>query len=221
MIEFRGVTKNYRANGVDKCILDDITIEFPMDRNIGILGHNGTGKSTLMRLIAGAELPTQGRIHRHVETSWPLGFAGGFNGTMTGMENIRFVSRMYGQDADEMIAFVDDFSELGPSLKAPIETYSSGMRARLAFGISMAVNFDCYLIDEITAVGDRRFKSKCAEVFAEKLKTSKIIMVSHSSLTLKKFCDAGCILHKGKLTYYDDLEEAMEIHDQNQLKSSF
>ena len=221
MIEFRGVTKNYRVNGIDKSILDNVNLALPIGRNIGILGHNGAGKSTLMRLIAGAELPTEGRIHRHVETSWPLGFSGGFNGNMTGMENIRFVGRMYGQNIQEMIDFVEDFSELGPSLHAPIQTYSSGMKARLAFGVSMAVNFGCYLIDEITAVGDKRFKEKCAEVFAHKLTTSKIIMVSHSARTLEKFCDAGCILHKGQLTYYDDLNDAMIIHEQNQLENTF
>ena len=216
MIGFQGVTKAYKSREVTKVILDNLTMRFPDNRNIGILGHNGAGKSTLMRLLAGAELPNSGRIHRYVNMSWPLGFAGGFNGNMTGLENARFVARMYGEDPEEIIEFVQDFAELGPSLRLPIITYSSGMRARLAFGISMAIQFGCYLIDEITAVGDAKFKRKCAEVFEEKLQTSNIIMVSHSSGSLRKVCNAGCVLHEGHLVYYDDLEEAIAVHDELQ-----
>ena len=216
MITFDGVSKIYNLNGHEKVVIDELDTTFPYNRNLGILGHNGAGKSTLMRLIAGAELPTMGRIKRHVEISWPLGFGGGFNGNMTGLENIRFVARMYNENVSNMIGFVESFAELGPSLEWPIQTYSSGMKARLAFGVSMAVNFDCYLIDEITAVGDSRFQQKCRDVFAEKLKRSKIIMVSHSSATLRKFCDAGCLLHQGKLVYFDDLEEAIAEHERLQ-----
>jgi len=216
MIGFHNVSKIYKSKEVNKVILDNLSMRFPDNKNIGILGHNGAGKSTLMRLIAGAELPNSGRIHRYVNMSWPLGFAGGFNGAMTGIENARFVARMYGENPEEIVDFVEDFAELGASLRLPIQTYSSGMKARLAFGTSMAIQFGCYLIDEITAVGDRKFKRKCAEVFEEKLKTSNIIMVSHSSGSLRQFCDAGCVLNAGQLIYYDDLEEAIAVHDELQ-----
>lgn len=216
MIEFIALRKVYRLQGVEKVVIDNLNMRFPDDKNIGILGHNGAGKSTLIRLIAGAELPTEGQVRRYTNVSWPLGFAGGFNGQMTGLENARFVARMYGQDIRELVRFVQEFSELGPSLNLPIQTYSSGMRARLAFGVSMAVNFGCYLIDEITAVGDARFKRKCDEVFTEKLKTSKIIMISHSVGTLKKFCDAGCLLHNGRLDYYENINDAVAQHNENQ-----
>ena len=216
MIDFHGVTKIYKSKEINKVVIDDLTLRFPDNKNIGILGHNGAGKSTLMRLVAGAELPTRGRIHRYVNMSWPLGFAGGFNGNMTGLENARFVARMYGENPEEIVDFVESFAELGPSLKLPISTYSSGMKARLAFGVSMAIQFGCYLIDEITAVGDAKFKRKCAAVFEEKLETSNIIMISHSSGTLKKFCNAGCVLDSGQLTYYDDIEEAIERHNELQ-----
>ncbi|MBO6816365.1 MAG: ABC transporter ATP-binding protein [Rhizobiaceae bacterium] len=218
MIEFESVRKSYRLGGVEKVILEDLNMTFPSGVSVGILGHNGAGKSTMMRLIAGAELPDAGKIRRYANVSWPLGFSGGFNGQMTGMENIRFVARMYGQDIAEMIDFVEDFSELGPALRAPIKTYSSGMKARLAFGVSMAVEFDYYLIDEITAVGDTRFKKKCAEVFEQKLRTSNIIMVSHSSGSLKQYCQHGCVLDSGRLDYYEDLDEAIAHHDANQAK---
>ncbi|EEA93467.1 ABC transporter ATP-binding protein [Pseudovibrio sp. JE062] len=218
MIEFYNVHKSYQLRGVKKTILAGLTTRFPERKNIGILGHNGAGKSTLMRMIAGAELPDGGKIKRNVNVSWPLGFGGGFAGQMTGIENVRFVARMYGEDTEHMIEFVDDFSELGQSMALPIQTYSSGMKARLAFGISMAVNFECYLIDEITAVGDARFRRKCDEVFETKLKHANIIMVSHSQATIKKLCDTACILHEGELTMYDSVDEALAVHRENQLK---
>ncbi|MFS8184349.1 ABC transporter ATP-binding protein [Pseudovibrio denitrificans] len=218
MIEFIDVHKTYRLRGVTKTILNGLTIRFPKGKNIGILGHNGAGKSTLMRLIAGAELPDSGRIKRNVKVSWPLGFGGGFAGKMTGIENVRFVARMYGEDTERMVEFVEDFSELGPSMALPIQTYSSGMKARLAFGVSMAINFKCYLIDEVTAVGDRRFKRKCDEVFETKLKHANIIMISHSEATIKKLCDSACLLHEGDLTMYDSVDEALARHRKNQEK---
>ncbi len=218
MIEFRDVRKTYHLKGVSKTILKGLTMRFPEGRNVGVLGHNGAGKSTLMRLIAGAELPDSGKIIRNVKVSWPLGFGGGFAGKMTGIENVRFVARMYGEDTERMVQFVKDFSELDASMSLPIRTYSSGMKARLAFGVSMAVNFGCYLIDEITAVGDARFKRKCHEVFETKLKHANIIMISHSEATIKKFCDSACLLHEGNLVMFDTVDEAIAQHRKNQLK---
>ncbi|WP_417708336.1 ABC transporter ATP-binding protein [Roseibium aggregatum] len=218
MIEFRNVTKTYKLSGVEKVIVRDLSLRFPEETNIAILGHNGAGKSTLMRMIAGAELPDSGRILKNVKVSWPLGFGGGFNGYMTGLENARFVARMYGEDPKEIVAFVEDFSELGKSMRLPIKTYSSGMKARLAFGISMAIDFKYYLIDEVMAVGDKRFKRKCDEVFSEKLKNSNMIMISHSEKSIRQYCQSACVLDGGELYYFKDIEEAIEMHEYNQDK---
>ena len=185
MIELDGISKAYTLKGVKKVLFQDLSFTFPTGRNVAIMGANGAGKSTLMKMIAGSEMPDSGRVLRHGRISWPLGFTGGFNGTMTGLENVRFVSRIYGQDTERVIEQVQDFAELGPSLKLPIKTYSSGMRARLAFGLSMAIDFDCYLIDEITAVGDENFRKKSEQVFKEKLARSQIIMISHSHATIR------------------------------------
>lgn len=207
MIELINISKSYTLKGITKRIFENFSFKFPSDRNVAIMGHNGAGKSTLMRMLAGAEQPDSGQIYRTTNISWPLGFAGSFNGMMTGIENIRFVSRIYGQDTEAIIEYVKDFSELGPSIKLPIKTYSNGMKARLAFGLSMAINFDCYLIDEITAVGDQRFKNKCNLVFEEKLQSSQIIMVSHSISTILDHCECGLFLTEEGVLYFDDIND--------------
>jgi len=212
MIELINVSKSYKLKGVRKTILEDLSFKFPHKRNVAIMGNNGAGKSTLMRLIAGTELPDSGRIYRSAMVSWPLGFAGGFNGSMTGLENVRFVARIYGRDTEAVIDYVEEFAELGPSLKLPIKTYSSGMRARLAFGLSMAIDFDYYLIDEITAVGDENFKRKSQQAFKEKLSESQIIMISHSASAIKTYCDCGLILAKGGAFYYEEIDQLIEAY---------
>lgn len=217
MIEFVNVTKIYKLKGVKKVILDNFSFKFPENRNVAIMGHNGVGKSTFMRLMAGAESPDRGTIYRSSNISWPLGFAGGFNGVMTGLENILFVARIYGKDTEEIIDYVKNFSELGKSLKLPIRTYSSGMKARLAFGLSMAINFDCYLIDEVTAVGDQKFKLKCKEVFEEKLNKSQIIMISHSISSIRENCDCGLLLTREGIFYYDELEDLLSDYKKSAL----
>lgn len=210
MIELINVSKTYRtANGV-KQVLKPCSLSFPKGRNIGLLGINGAGKSTLLRMIAGSEAPTTGLIKRNVKMSWPLGFAGGFNGSMTGAENLRFVSRIYGADIKQVTEFVKEFSELGDYLNMPIRSYSSGMKARLAFGLSMAIDFDCYLVDEITGVGDRRFQEKCRDAFKARSETSSLIMVSHSMPTLKEHCDMGLVLSSGELTFFEDINDAID-----------
>ncbi|WP_349360288.1 ABC transporter ATP-binding protein [Stappia sp.] len=220
MIRFRGVRKTYKLGGIRKVILDNLTLDFPADKNIALLGPNGAGKSTLMRLIAGAELPDRGRIKRPVNISWPLGFSGGFNGSMTGVENARFVARLYGEDPDYVIDFVEEFAELGKSMHLPIKTYSSGMKARLAFGVSMAINFSYYLVDEITAVGDSKFKEKCNEYFEKKLETSKIIMISHSNGVLRRYCEVGYVLENAGLKYFGDVEDAISYYEDSQKTAS-
>lgn len=210
MIELINVSKTYRtANGV-KQVLKPCSLSFPKGRNIGLLGINGAGKSTLLRMIAGSEAPTTGLIKRNVKMSWPLGFSGGFNGSMTGAENLRFVSRIYGADIKQVTEFVKEFSELGDYLNMPIRSYSSGMKARLAFGLSMAIDFDCYLVDEITGVGDRRFQEKCRDAFKARSETSSLIMVSHSMPTLKEHCDMGLVLSGGELTFFEDINDAID-----------
>jgi len=207
MIDLLDISKAYCLKGVRKNILSHLTFSFPVGRNVAIVGPNGAGKSTLMRMIAGAELPDSGTIVRHGRISWPLGFAGGFNGSMTGIENVRFVARIYRQDTERIIEYVREFSELGNSLDLPIRTYSSGMKARLAFGMSMAIDFDCYLVDEITAVGDESFKKKSKRIFEEKLPRSRIVMISHSQEQLREYCHCGILLDRIQPRFFDDLEE--------------
>lgn len=212
MFDLHNVSKSYPAKGGRKKVFNNITATFPLDRNVAILGPNGAGKSTLMRLLAGAELPDEGTIIRHGRISWPLGFSGGFNGSMTGIENIRFVARIYGEDTEATIEYVKDFSELGNALKQPIRTYSSGMKARLAFGMSMAIDFDCYLIDEITAVGDQNFKKKSQRVFQEKLPNSRIVMISHSMSQIREYCSCGLVLSTQGARFCDDIETLIKTY---------
>ncbi len=209
MLAFDNVSKFYRVKGVKKTILTDFSFEFPVNRNVGIMGRNGAGKSTMMRLMAGIEPPDFGHVYRTSRVSWPLGFAGGFNGSMTGIENIRFVSRIYGQDTERVISYVTEFAELGRSLRLPIKTYSSGMRARLAFGLSMAIDFDVYLIDEITAVGDEDFKKKSKAVFQDKLAKSQIIIISHSPGTIAQYCDCGLLLEGDQIRFFDQVDDLL------------
>ncbi|CZF80147.1 Polysialic acid transport ATP-binding protein KpsT [Grimontia celer] len=212
MIELVNVSKRYKTPNGIKQVLKPCSFTFPQGRNIGLLGVNGAGKSTLLRMIAGSEAPTTGKIVRNVKMSWPLGFSGGFNGSLTGYENLRFVTRIYGEDIQRVEAFVREFSELGDYLNMPIKSYSSGMKARLAFGLSMAMDFECYLVDEITGVGDRRFQEKCRDAFKARSEHASIIMVSHSMPTLKEHCDMGAVLDRGELKFYEDINEAIDTY---------
>jgi capsular polysaccharide transport system ATP-binding protein len=214
MIRFEQVSKSFSLPDARKVIVEDLTLELPR-RNIAIIGINGAGKSTLLQLIAGTMRPDKGTIHRSGRISWPLGFQGSFAGALSGAENVRFVARIYGQDTEHVIEQVAEFAELGPFFAMPVRSYSSGMRARLAFGLSLAVSFDCYLVDEITAVGDELFRRKAMSVFRERLSRSRIIMVSHSRQTLKDYCDMGLVLHDGRATLFDNLNDAFDAHSRN------
>ncbi|HTO30881.1 MAG TPA: ABC transporter ATP-binding protein [Pararhizobium sp.] len=215
MIRLEQATKFARTRGISKPIIDRASLVLQRGKSIGLLGRNGAGKSTLLRLIAGTIRLDSGRIIRRGKISWPLGFQGSFQATMTGEQNVRFVARIYGVDTRELIDYVADFAELGPFFRAPVGTYSSGMKARLAFGLSMGVNFDYYLVDEITAVGDANFKKKCRVVFESRLQDADVIMVSHSTSTIRDYCDCGVVMENGKLTYYDDIEDAIRAHNGN------
>ena len=207
MIELRNVSKTYSMKGVRKQVIRDLSFSFSPHRNTAILGPNGAGKSTLLRLISGAELPDTGDVIRKGRVSWPLGFSGGFNGSMTGLENVRLVARLYGEDTEQLIENVRREAELGPSLNLPVRTYSSGMKARLAFAMSMAINFDCYLVDEVIAVGDESFQRRTRDAFRKKLAKSRIIMVSHSMSKIRQYCDNGLLLSEQAVWYFDDIDE--------------
>lgn len=212
MIEFKNVSKSYPMKNGRKHILKNFSFKFPDNKNIGILGGNGAGKSTIMRLIAGSEFPDSGLITRQGKFSWPLGFSSGFSPSLTGEENLRFICRIYDADVPSVTEFVKDFAEIGAFFYEPIRTYSSGMRSRLSFALSMAIDFDVVLIDEILGVGDQNFQKKCKAKVEEKTAESNIIMVSHSMGTIRNFCSIVVLLKDEKLTVYEDVEEAIEIY---------
>lgn len=215
MIKLERASKTVYFKGVSKPIINDVSFVIPRGKSVGLLGRNGAGKSTLLRIIAGTLDLDRGRIVRDGKISWPLGFQGSFQANLSGEQNVRFVARIYGVDTDTLVAYVAEFAELGAFFKAPVKTYSSGMKARLAFGVSMGIKFDYYLVDEITAVGDSNFKKKSQYVFRERLASSDVIMVSHSTSTLRDYCRTGVVLENGKLTYYSEIEDAIAAHEQN------
>ncbi len=208
MIRLTDIRKVYRTRLGDNVVLDGISLELRMGERLGILGRNGAGKSTMVRLISGAERPTSGRVERSMSVSWPLAFGGAFQQTLTGIDNIRFISRIYDQDFARNLAFVADFSELGAYLKEPVRSYSSGMRARLAFAISMIIEFDCFLIDEIGAVGDARFHDRCNYELFGKRGDRAMVLISHDAGYLRDHCNRFALLHEGRLTHFDDFDVA-------------
>ncbi|HUK58427.1 MAG TPA: ABC transporter ATP-binding protein [Stellaceae bacterium] len=212
MISLDRVSKSYRTLDGRHVVLADVSAVFPDGRNIGIMGANGSGKSTLIRLLAGSELPDRGRISRDCRVSFPLGFGGTFHGELSGHENVAFLARIYGEDVRRVLRFVDEFSELGEYFRMPVNTYSSGMRAKLAFGASLAMNFDVYLIDEVTVVGDAQFQERCRAAFESRIRHADVIMVSHSFTTIQGYCDAAAILEGGRLTMFDELDDAIEVY---------
>ena len=215
MIRFQNLCKSFVVRGSKRVIVDDLTLTIPSGVCVGLLGRNGAGKSTMMSLIAGTQEPDSGTIWSDGTISWPVGFRGSFHGELTGAQNVRFVARVYGVDTDELTDFVEDFAELGSSFHMPFRTYSSGMRSRLTFGISMGIPFDTYLVDEVTAVGDARFRRKSAAVFRERILNSSAILVNHNLNELREYCDAAIVLHEGQLTFFSDLDEAVSRHQWN------
>ncbi|WP_223511700.1 ABC transporter ATP-binding protein [Pseudomonas sp. GL-B-19] len=216
MFELRNLTKSYLTPKGRRHVFRDLSLKIPAGKNIGLIGRNGAGKSTLMRLLGGADVPDSGTIVTDKSVSWPVGLSGGFQGSMTGRENIKFVSRVYGAVGDAMrqkVSYVEDFAEIGSWIDEPVKTYSSGMRSRLAFGLSMAFDFDYYLIDEVMSVGDAQFKRKCAEVFEARLQKSKVVLVSHSMPEIKKLCDVVLLVRDGGVQIYDDVDEGIKAYN--------
>lgn len=210
MIRLADVRKSYDTSAGPARILDGVSLTLGRGDAIGILGRNGAGKSTLVRIISGAELPDSGTVERAMSVSWPLAFSGGFQSALTGLDNLKFICRIYGVDPNSCMDFVEDFTELGVYLKEPLRTYSSGMRARLAFATSMVIDFDCYLIDEIVAVGDSRFQAKChEELFVKRADRSRII-VSHDPEFVRAHCERAAVLANGQLTEFDSVDAAYE-----------
>ena len=212
MIEVDHISKQYYTRSGLKTVLDNVSFSLKKGEKIGILGRNGAGKSTLIRLMSGVEAPTSGEIRRTMSISWPLALSGAFQGSLTGMDNLRFICRIYDVNIDYVRQFTEEFSELGEYLYEPIKRYSSGMKARLAFALSLAVEFDCYLIDEVIAVGDSRFSEKCRYELFERRKDRSIILVSHSNSAMKEYCENAMVLDAGKLHTFDNMDLAYDFY---------
>lgn len=215
MIIINDVHKRYLTDhGPGKWILTGVTLTIPPKTNVGLIGSNGAGKSTLLRLIGGVDQPTRGTVERKCRVSWPMGLGAGLQGTLTGRQNAKFVCRLYGREEDlsDRVAFVENFAELGEFFDEPVKTYSSGMRSRLQFGLSLAFDFDVYISDEVTATGDRAFRKKAAAAFKRLINKSGLIMVSHSEGALKEFCDSGIFLHDGKAHWFDKIDDALQAY---------
>jgi capsular polysaccharide transport system ATP-binding protein len=213
MITCENVHKAYRTGHGEQEVLKGIRLTLNKGEKVALLGRNGAGKSTLIKLIGGVEIPSSGRIIRHMTSSWPIGFNGGFQGSLTGYDNARFIARIYGRSYAEMRDFVEDFTELGASLKMPVKTYSSGMRARLAFALSLAIEFDCYLIDEVILVGDQNFQRKCHHELFEKRADRAMVIASHDMNTIRDICNRGVVIHNGVANDHNDVTEAIAEYD--------
>jgi capsular polysaccharide transport system ATP-binding protein len=218
MIEFQRVSKAYHINKFHKQVFTDVNFRIERGESIGICGANGAGKSTLMRMISGVEHPTTGTITRSMICSWPIGYTSAFQSSLTGADNARFIARVYRQDEAKIIDFVEEFAQLGPYLHQPVHTYSAGMGARLAFGISLAIDFDCYLVDEVTAAGDERFRARCQEELLHRRDNATLIMISHDPGTLTQYCQRGAVVYGGTVVFFDTMEEANQVHHRLQMR---
>jgi capsular polysaccharide transport system ATP-binding protein len=213
MISCQNVHKSYRAGHGHHMVLKGINLTIGRGEKVALLGRNGAGKSTLIKQIGGVELPNRGRIIRQMSNSWPIGFSGGFQGSLTGYDNARFVARIYGSRFQNIKDFVEDFSELGSALKRPVHTYSSGMRARLAFALSLAIEFDCYLIDEVILVGDKNFQTKCLSELFDKRADRAMVIASHDMHIINEVCDRAVLIRDGLAHEYDLVPDAVAAYN--------
>lgn len=214
MIRVEGLRKTYPGRHGRHVVLDDISVEVARGQRLALLGRNGSGKSTLIRLFGKVELPDRGTVTHGMSVSWPLGFSGTFQGSLSGLDNVRFIARIYRSDYAQLRAFVDDFAELGDFLYQPVKTYSSGMRARLAFALSLAIRFDCYLVDEVVLVGDQRFHARCREALFDRSSERALVLASHDAGFVREVCDAALVLDRGHARYFDDIDEAVAVYRQ-------
>lgn len=213
MIVCKDVSKSYPVGHARREVLKGISFTVSRGERVALLGRNGAGKSTLIKLIGGVELPDNGRIIRHMSNSWPIGFSGAFQGSLTGYDNARFIARIYGASYGTIRDFIEDFTELGRAMAMPVKTYSSGMRARLAFALSLAIDFDCYLIDEVILVGDQNFQRKCHQELFEKRADRAMIIASHDMHTIRETCNRALVIHDGAAILFNDVAEAIEKYD--------
>ncbi|WP_304544102.1 ABC transporter ATP-binding protein [Sulfurimonas microaerophilic] len=216
MIELRNATKYFQTKHEKKYILNNVSITIPSGKNVGILGRNGAGKSTLLRMLGGIDFPNSGVISSQNSFSWPMGLAGGFQGSMTGRQNVKFVCRIYGKseyEIEEAVESVRAFAEIGDYFDMPIKTYSSGMKSRLSFGLSLVFDFDYLIIDETLSVGDKNFQEKSKKALRKKIENCNVLLVSHSMPVLKEICDAGIVVHQGKIHYCDDINDAINTYN--------
>ena len=215
MIVVNDVYKRYRTDhGPGRWVLEGVNLTIPPGTNVGLIGRNGAGKSTLLRLIGGNDSPTRGSVVRRCRVSWPMGFGGGLQGSLTGRQNARFICRIHGHDSDlaDRIAQIEEFCEIGDAFDEPVKTYSSGMRSRLQFGMSLAFDFDVYISDEVTSTGDAAFQAKALAAFKNLANRAGLIMVSHGEGILKQFCKAGILLHEGRAHWFDDISDALKVY---------
>ena len=221
MIIVDNIYKSYKTNnGKTKNVLSDVSFTIPPKVSVALVGANGAGKSTLLRIIGGIEKPNKGSIQRDSRVSWPMGFGGGLQQTLTGRQNAKFVCRIHGHEDDipERLKYIQDFAGIGEGFDRPVRTYSAGMKSRLQFGLSLAFDFDVYISDEVTAVGDAAFKKKAAEAFKKVADHASILMVSHSESTLKQFCSAGIFIYQGKAHWFDQLDDALTAYKESMPK---
>ena len=216
MIIVDDVYKRYRSDhGMGKWVLQGVSLTIPPKVNVGLVGRNGAGKSTLLGLVGGTDVPTRGRVERRCRVSWPMGFGGGLQGSLTGRQNAKFVCRIHGHEEDlqDRLRYVEDFAELGEAFDEPTKTYSSGMKSRLQFGLSLAFDFDVYISDEVTSTGDAAFQKKALAAFKSLTNRAGLIMVSHAEVTLKEFCTAGILLHEGRAHWFDSISDALKEYN--------
>lgn len=218
MIIVKDLYKRYQTDhGPSNWVLEGIDLNIPKNISVGLIGANGAGKSTLLRIIGGVDYPNKGSVERQCKVSWPMGYAGGLQGSLTGKQNAKFVCRIHGHEADleDRLDFIEDFAEIGEAFNEPVKTYSSGMRSRLLFAMSLAFDFDIYISDEVTAAGDASFKNKASKAFKDLANRSSMIMVSHGEGTLKEFCSAGIWLNHGQAYWFDQIDDALKAYKES------